>query len=261
MAYTDYGNGTDTTSYFEYIFNSGSAIGDAYEITAEVFPVDGQEDPTVPIDSDSDSYTVTVYDEFTVPIESVTYCEDTNEFNITYSRDVEWAFYVLALGNQVVSGNNAQVVELTRIPPRDSGYREPDRGPARHKGGGAKGEHEEIWKKDPSGHGGPHYDVTFPDGNHINVYPPTAESPGWKIGGGDKTIENLPRSSKGKAKEIKKGMNRTSGGSWFSPSRLLTLAGGLGAGYLIYKGGKTLIGIALLPTPAAPVGGLLILTP
>lgn len=34
---TDYGNGTDTTSYFEYTFSSGSATGEAYEITAEVF--------------------------------------------------------------------------------------------------------------------------------------------------------------------------------------------------------------------------------
>ena len=58
---TDYGDGSAITSYFEYTFNSGSTAGKEYEITAEVFPVDGQEDPTIPIDSDSDSYTVTVW--------------------------------------------------------------------------------------------------------------------------------------------------------------------------------------------------------
>ena len=197
---------------------------------------------------------MTVYDEFTVPIESITYSEDTNEFHITYSRDVNWAFYVFAAERQVISGNNAVAVELTRVPPEAPGYRRPKRGPPERRGGGANGRWGDVWKKDPSQHGGPHYDVTLPGGNHINVYPPTAENPEWKIGGGDDTIEDLPRGDKGVAEKIKKGMNQTSSGSWYSPRRLLTIAGGLGAGYLIYKGGKTLIGIALIPTFAAPAG-------
>lgn len=50
-------------------------------------------------------------------------------------------------------------------------------------------------------------------------------------------------------------------GSWYSPSNWLSILEGIGAGYLIYKGGKTLIGVILLPTPLLPAGGLLILTP
>ncbi len=52
-----------------------------------------------------------------------------------------------------------------------------------------------------------------------------------------------------------------SGGSWYSPRRLAQIAAAAGTGYLIYKGAKTVIGIVILPTPAAPFSGLLLLTP
>ena len=256
---TDYGDGSAITSYFQYTFNSGSSTGEAYEITAEVFPVDGQEDPEVAIDSDSDSYTVTVYDEFTVPIESVTYCEDTNEFHITYSSDVDWVFLQFAMGMQVVSAASAQVMPIedpnTGAPPAESGFR-PKRGNPKTKDGGWIDKKGNVWRKDPSGHAGPHWDVSFPKGGYINVMPPTPENPRWKVRGGNVPNED----ASDRRNKIEDQMNQSSG-SWFSPSRLLTIAGGLGAGYLIYKGGKTLIGIALLPTPAFAVGGVLILTP
>ena len=53
----------------------------------------------------------------------------------------------------------------------------------------------------------------------------------------------------------------TKSGSSYTPRNWLTILGGIGIGYLIYKGTKTAIGIILLPTPLLPVGGVLILTP
>lgn len=257
---TDYGSSSATTSYFQYTFSSGSAMGDVYKITAEVFPLAGQEDVTVPIDSDSASYTVTVYDAFKVPISSVQYDGDTNELVISYdTNSVNPAFAAFSAGMRTVTVVSAQMLPIqdqdTGQPPPESGFR-PKRGNARAPGGGWIDKDGNKWKKDPSQHGGPHWDVSFPKGGHVNVYPPIPESPEWKTHGGSTPNKD----SEKRKKKIEDRMNQSSG-SWFSPSQLLTVAGGLSAGYLIYKGGKTLIGIALLPTPAALAGGLLIVTP
>lgn len=260
LVHSDYGNGTDTTSYFQWTFNNGSATGDAYTITAEVFPIAGQEDVNVPIDSDSDSYTVTVYDEFTVPISAVQYYGDTNQLVISYNTaNVNPAFAAYSAGLRTFTVISAQVLPIqdpvTGAPPPESGFR-PKKGNPRTPDGGWIDRDGNKWKKDPSEHGGPHWDVTFPNGGYTNVYPPIPESPEWKAHGG----RTPNREAKKRKKKIEDQMNQSSG-SWFSPSRLLSIAGGLGAGYLIYKGGKTLIGIALLPTPAFAAGGLLIVTP
>ncbi len=90
--------------------------------------------------------------------------------------------------------------------------------------------------------------------------PPIPESPKWKIRGGKNALKRLPKKSQDSAKAIEKNMNQ-SGGSWYSPRRLAQIAAAGGTGYLIYKGAKTVIGIVILPTFAAPFSGLLLLTP
>lgn len=39
------------------------------------------------------------------------------------------------------------------------------------RGGGFKDKYGNVWKWDPSGHAGPHWDVEHPDGSHTNVAP------------------------------------------------------------------------------------------
>ncbi len=39
------------------------------------------------------------------------------------------------------------------------------------RGGGFKDAYGNVWKWDPSGHAGPHWDVEHPDGSHTNVAP------------------------------------------------------------------------------------------
>lgn len=263
---SDYGSSSTKTSNFQYTFSSGSLSGDVYKITAEVFPVAGQEDITIPIDSDSKSYTVTVYDvssvsEFKVPITAVQYYGGTNELVVSYNTsNVSPAFAAFSAGMRVVTVVSAQVLPIedpeTGSPPRESGFRPTKKGKKKTNDGGWIDEKGNVWKKDPAAHGGPHWDVSFPKGGHTNVHPPIPESPEWKTIGG--SYPN--KEARDRRKRIEDQMNQSSG-SWFSPSRILTIAGGLGAGYLIYKGGKTLIGIALLPTPAFAAGGLLIVTP
>ena len=56
IADIDYGDGSETTSYFDYTFSNGSTTGENYKITAYVYPESG--------DVDSDSYDVTVWTSF-----------------------------------------------------------------------------------------------------------------------------------------------------------------------------------------------------
>lgn len=43
--------------------------------------------------------------------------------------------------------------------------------PQRVRGGGFEDKNGNVWKWDPSGHAGPHWDVEHPDGSHTNVAP------------------------------------------------------------------------------------------
>jgi hypothetical protein len=43
--------------------------------------------------------------------------------------------------------------------------------PQRVRGGGFEDANGNVWKWDPSGHAGPHWDVEHPDGSHTNVSP------------------------------------------------------------------------------------------
>lgn len=265
LVYTDHGNGTSKVSNFDYTFNSGSSSGDEYVVTAHVTAAHGQ--------SVTDQYTVTVYDEIRIPITSVTYLEETDELCITYNTEGVPPTYAALSGEmQLFSAYFAQI-EITEplanddgSPPANSGFRPPKEGrPTRTNDGGWIDEKGNIWRKDTSGHAGPHWDVTFPrNQGHINVFPPTEDKPGWKTHDG--SIPNT-RDAKNRKKRIENNMNKkvpkitTESGSSFTPGNWLTILGGVGAGYLIYKGTKTAIGIILLPTPLLPVGGVLIVTP
>lgn len=52
------------------------------------------------------------------------------------------------------------------VPPK-KGYGKPQR----VRGGGFEDSNGNVWKWDPSGHAGPHWDVQHPDGSHTNVAP------------------------------------------------------------------------------------------
>jgi len=52
------------------------------------------------------------------------------------------------------------------VPPKDTHGK-----PARVPGGGFRDVNDNVWKWDPSGHGGPHWDVQHKDGRYTNVAP------------------------------------------------------------------------------------------
>ncbi len=203
-------------------------------------------------------------DECKVRITGVQYDRDSNQFFITYDESADEDCLTHANQFTVISGNNARVLwyeELaTGAPPSGSGFQpKPDGG--KNPDGSYTDKRGNKWKKDPSNHGGEHWDVSFPKGGHINVMPPIPESPKWKIRGGKNALKRLPKDSRKKAEAIEGKMNQP-GGKWYSPRRLAQIAAAAGTGYLIYKGAKTVIGIVILPTPAAPfISGLLLLTP
>lgn len=261
----DQGNGTSKVSNFDYTFSSGSTSGDEYVVTAHVTAAHGQ--------SVTDQYTVTVYDEVRIPISSVTYREDTDELCFTYNTEgVPPTFAALSVNMQLAPAYFAQIEIAEPLeapgggPPANSGFRPPKNS---NNNGKVRGRPEwrdrygNVWRKDPSEHAGPHWDVTFPSKGYINVYPPTEENEGWKTGDGK--IKN--RNDRIRKEGIESRMNKTvpyktsKSGSSYTPRNWLTILGGAAAGYLIFKGAKTVIGVILLPTPLLPVGGVLILTP
>ncbi len=61
LVYTDSGDGMSQSSQFRHTFDTGSTAGSNYEISVEVFPISGQEDPEVALDIDVDSYTLGVW--------------------------------------------------------------------------------------------------------------------------------------------------------------------------------------------------------
>jgi Flp pilus assembly pilin Flp len=62
--------------------------------------------------------------------------------------------------------------------------------PQRVRGGGFEDANGNVWKWDPSGHAGPHWDVEHPDGSHTNVSPE-----GQVIGGRDNFPNKAPSGS------------------------------------------------------------------
>jgi hypothetical protein len=71
------------------------------------------------------------------------------------------------------------------VPPRGAHGR-----PQPVRGGGFKDAYGNVWKWDPSGHAGPHWDVEHPDGSHTNVAPD-----GTVIGGRDNFPNKAPKGS------------------------------------------------------------------
>ncbi len=63
--------------------------------------------------------------------------------------------------------------------------------PQRVRGGGFEDANGNVWKWDPSGHAGPHWDVQHPDGSHTNV------SPEGQVIGPDNFPNKAPAGSQG----------------------------------------------------------------
>jgi hypothetical protein len=93
------------------------------------------------------------------------------------------------------------------------------------RGGGFKDAYGNVWKWDPSGHAGPHWDVQHPDGSHTNVAPD-----GTVIGGKDNFPNKAPSDNAGGGDNGGDTAKKAAGGA--------AIIGGAGA--IIWWGAKIL---------------------
>lgn len=93
------------------------------------------------------------------------------------------------------------------------------------RGGGFKDAYGNVWKWDPSGHAGPHWDVQHPDGSHTNVAPD-----GTVIGGKDNFPNKAPSDNAGGGDSDGDTAKKAAGGA--------AIIGGAGA--IIWWGAKIL---------------------
>ena len=207
-------------------------------------------------------------DDFKVPITSARYDMNSNAFYLTYDQNADTDHLRYADDFRYVNcgykGFRIRVLwsedPSTGAPPPESGFVRRSSN-SRPRNGKYTDKSGNTWKKDPSRHGGEHWDVSFSTGGHINVMPPVPDSPKWTIRGGENALKKLPRSSKRKAEAIKRKMNGADG-RYYSPRALAPIAAATGSGYLIYEESKTSFAIAILPQGDGLIdSGLLMILP